>query len=62
MHVSIITDDIEVSIERVDVVTVSDAVHTLFYALSAVGYTAPNIAEAFVEVGEEYCEVLGLND
>ena len=62
MIISIITEDMEVSIQRDDVVRAVDTVHLCFYALSALGYSAPNIAEAFVDVGEEYCGVLGLND
>jgi len=62
MLISIINEFMEVSIERPEVETATEAVQTCFYALTALGYSAGNIAEAFVEIGEEYCGVLGLND
>ena len=42
--------------------TATDAVHLCYQALLALSYSPANVAEAFVEVGNEHCEVLGLND
>ena len=62
MNITLINEFMEVSLEKPDVETATEATELCFYALTALGYSTPNIAEAFVAVGEEYCEALGLNN